>query len=200
MQWRLIAILRGIGPDDAEAIAASLIEAGIDEIEVPLNSPSAIESIRRMAAGHPTACIGAGTVLSVDEVDQVKAAGGRFIVSPDANADVIRRTKSLGLKAAPGVFTATEAFAALRAGADALKVFPASVMGPGGIAALKAVLPPRVPVLAVGGVDASNIADWHRAGCHGYGIGSSLYKPGWTTREVGRAASAMVAACKELNR
>jgi len=191
----LVAILRGIRPDEAEATLEALIASGIGLIEVPLNSPKPLESIAIMAerAGG-RARIGAGTVLTVDEVKAVADAGGTLIVSPNRDDDVIRAAKAAGLDSFPGVFTATEALGAIRAGADALKFFPADILGPGGIRAIATILPPRMPLLAVGGVDASNIADYIKAGVAGFGIGSSLYKPGLSVAEVGVRAKAMVAA------
>jgi 2-dehydro-3-deoxyphosphogalactonate aldolase len=191
----LIAILRGIAPNEAEAALEALIGAGIGLIEVPLNSPEPLASIRLMAAkAGNRARIGAGTVLTVEQVAAVKAAGGRMIVSPNRDDAVIRATKIAGLDSYPGVFTATEALGALGAGADALKFFPADVLGPAGVKAIKAILPPDVPLLAVGGVDATNIATWLKAGVAGFGIGSSLYRPGMSAEEIGAKARAMVAA------
>ena len=191
----LIAILRGIKPDEAEAALEVLIAAGIGLIEVPLNSPEPLRSIGLMAAkAGGRARVGAGTVLTVEEVRAVKAAGGTIIVSPNRDDAVIRATKAAGLDSYPGVFTATEALGALAAGADALKFFPADVLGPAGIRAIAAILPKGTPLLAVGGVDAANIAAWLKAGIAGFGIGSSLYKPGLSAVEIGARARAMVAA------
>jgi 2-dehydro-3-deoxyphosphogalactonate aldolase len=191
----LIAILRGIRPDEAEATLESLIASGIGLIEVPLNSPKPLESIALMArqAGG-RARIGAGTVLTVGDVKAVADAGGTLIVSPNRDDDVIRATKAAGLDSYPGVFTPSEALGAIRAGADALKFFPADVLGPGGIKGISAVLPKDVPLLAVGGIDAGNIADYLKVGIVGFGIGSSLYKPGLSPAEVGGRAKTMVAA------
>jgi 2-dehydro-3-deoxyphosphogalactonate aldolase len=191
----LIAILRGIEPSDAEAALEALVAAGIGLIEVPLNSPEPFESIRLMAAkAAGRARIGAGTVLTVADVGRVKAAGGVLIVSPNRDDAVIRATKAAGMDSYPGVFTATEALGALAAGADALKFFPADVLGTAGVRALRAILPKDVPLLAVGGVEAGNIGSWLQAGIAGFGIGSSLYKPGMSAAEIGERARAMVAA------
>jgi len=195
----LVAILRGIRPEEAEATLEALIASGIGLIEVPLNSPSPFESIAimaRQAGGR--ARIGAGTVLTVDGVAAVAEAGGTLVVSPNRDDAVIRATKAAGLDSYPGVFTATEALGAIAAGADALKFFPADVLGPGGIKGISAVLPKDVPLLAVGGVDAGNIGDYLAAGVAGFGIGSSLYKPGLSPAEVGVRAKAMVAAWRSV--
>ncbi|MBB3932168.1 2-dehydro-3-deoxyphosphogalactonate aldolase [Kaistia hirudinis] len=191
----LVAILRGVKPDEVEAIFEVLVAAGITLIEVPLNSPDPFNSIGRLArisAGR--ALVGAGTVLTAQEVDAVKDVGGQIVVSPNANAAVIRRTKELRLLSFPGVFTPSEAFAAIDAGADALKFFPAELIGSAGIRAIKAVLPPALPVLAVGGAGASNFGEFLKAGCAGFGIGSSLYKIGFDAAEVSRRAVEIVTA------
>ncbi len=191
----LIAILRGVRPHEAEAMLEALIAGGIGLIEVPLNSPDPFISIAAMAkksAGR--ARVGAGTVLRPEEVASVKAAGGQIVVSPNRDDAVIRATKAAGLDSYPGVFTATEALGALAAGADALKFFPADILGPAGIRAIAAILPKGTPLLAVGGVDAGNIAGWLKAGIAGFGIGSSLYRPGMGAAEVGAKARDMVAA------
>lgn len=198
MRRNLIAILRGVRPPEVEAIGAALIVAGIERIEVPLNSPEPMESVARLASAFgDVAEVGAGTVLTEAEVDAVAAAGGRLIVSPNADAAVIRRTKALGLASFPGVFTATECFAALAAGADALKFFPASKLGADGLTALAAVLPQGVLKFAVGGVDARHFAEWRAAGADGFGLGSSLYSPGASAEDVAEKARAAVAAWDE---
>jgi 2-dehydro-3-deoxyphosphogalactonate aldolase len=195
MNRKLVAILRGIRPDEAEGIAAALIEAGITRIEVPLNSPEPLRSIERMAhAFGREAQIGAGTVLDPEAVSAVAEAGGQLIVSPNCDPEVIVAAKALGLVSMPGVLTASECFAALRAGADALKIFPALQLGPEGLAALRAVLPVGTQVYAVGGVGADGFAAWFRAGAGGFGIGSALYKPGDHATKVTAAARALVAA------
>ncbi|WP_421953197.1 2-dehydro-3-deoxy-6-phosphogalactonate aldolase [Pelagibacterium sp.] len=199
MSRKLIAILRGIKPDEALGVTRALIEAGITAIEVPLNSPQPLNSIKTMAREFGSdALIGAGTVLSEKDVTDVAQAGGKLIVSPNCDAAVIGATKAAGLQSFPGVFTASECFAALKAGADGLKIFPASIMGPAGVAALKAVLPPLVPVYAVGGAGPDNFGQWRAAGADGFGIGTALYTPGLTAGEVGERARKIVAAYDEV--
>jgi len=195
MTRRLIAILRGISPDEAVATATALVDAGITWIEAPLNSPDPLRSIALMQdALGDRAHIGAGTVLTPDEVDAVAATGASFIVSPNADPLVIERTKELGLRSYPGVFTPTECFAALAAGADALKVFPAGLMGVAGLQAIRAVLPPETHVYAVGGVGPDNFAEWRDAGAVGFGLGASLYSPGRELVTVVLRAEAAVRA------
>jgi 2-dehydro-3-deoxyphosphogalactonate aldolase len=191
----IIAILRGITAELAVEIGETLIAAGIVKIEVPLNSPDPLVSIAAMAnAFKGDAIIGAGTVLNVKQVDQVAAAGGQMIVSPDCNGDVISRTKLVGLLSYPGVLTPTECFTALRHGADGLKIFPSHLVGPGGLKAIRAVLPAEVQTFAVGGVGPDNFADWIEAGATGFGIGSSLYKPGFSPQQVRLRAEDIVGA------
>lgn len=191
----IIAILRGITPPEAAAVAEVLIRAGVTRIEVPLNSPEAFSSIATMLQEFgQTALIGAGTVLAVPDVARLAEMGARLVVSPDCNPEVIVATKAAGMLSFPGVFTATECFAALRAGADGLKIFPASIMGPSGIAALKAVLPKACPVYAVGGAGVDNLGAWLRAGANGFGIGTALYRPGDGADAVAAKARALVAA------
>lgn len=195
MTLPLIAILRGLEPRRAREVTAALIDAGISRIEVPLNSPDPLDSIALMQREFGSAAeIGAGTVLNEAEVEAVAATGGRFVVSPNCAPAVIRRTKSLGLGSFPGVFTPTECFAALDAGADALKIFPASLMGPDGLKALRAVLPQATEIYAVGGVGPKDFAAWRKAGAAGFGLGSSLFSPGRTTDEIARAAQESVRA------
>lgn len=196
----LIAILRGIRPDEAVAVAEALIDAGMTRIEVPLNSPEPLDSIARMVqAFDGQAVFGAGTVLTVEEVEAVARTGAGMIVSPNCDPAVIRATKANGMLSYPGVLTPTECFSALASGgADGLKIFPASVIGTGGVAAIRAVLPADVPVYAVGGASADNFADWLAAGVQGFGIGSALYKPGRSVSEVAAIARDMVQAYDEV--
>jgi len=197
----VITILRGLAPADATWVGDTLISAGIRILEVPLNSPGALDSIARLASAYGgDALIGAGTVLRVEEVKSVGDAGGRLIVSPNTHAGVIRQTRESDLVSCPGCLTPTEAFEAIEAGADALKVFPASVIGAGGIRALKAVLPGSACVLAVGGVSADNMAEFRVAGVSGFGIGSSLFAPGMARAELAKRAAALVAAAREQGR
>lgn len=197
----LIAILRGIAPPEIGDVCAALVDAGITMIEVPLNSPDALVSIHRAAVSFEgRAEIGAGTVLSPAEVEAVADAGGTFVVSPDTNGTVIESTRERGLASYPGVFTPSEAFAAIRAGATGLKFFPADVLGPGGIRAMKAVLPSDIPLYAVGGANPDNFREYLEAGCAGFGLGTYLYKPGMSADDVAVRAKAAVAAYdKEKN-
>jgi 2-dehydro-3-deoxyphosphogalactonate aldolase len=191
----LIAILRGVSTDEAAAMAEVLVAAGITQIEVPLNSPTPFASIAAMkSAVGADAIIGAGTVLSTDDVGRVRDAGGELIVSPNCDQRVIMATKAAGMASWPGVMTPTECFAALKAGADGLKIFPASILGPDGIKAIRAVLPKGTLVYAVGGAGAENFGEWMAASANGFGIGSALYKPGLSVDGVAARAKDLVAA------
>jgi 2-dehydro-3-deoxyphosphogalactonate aldolase len=191
----LVAILRGVKPDEVEAIAAALETSGIAIIEVPLNSPDPLDSIARLARGFGSRLlIGAGTVMTAQQVGEIAKAGGRLIVTPHADLAVTRAAKQHGMLAVPGFFTPTEAFALLAAGADALKLFPAEAARPEVLRAMRAVLPAGTAVLPVGGIDAANMAAWHAAGAAGYGIGSAIYKPGDTAAVVADKAKRLIAA------
>ncbi|RYD59988.1 MAG: 2-dehydro-3-deoxy-6-phosphogalactonate aldolase [Sphingomonadales bacterium] len=191
----LVAILRGVTPDEILPIGEALIEAGFTLIEVPLNSPDPIESISRLAkAAQGRAMVGAGTVLSEAQVAAVAGAGGTLIISPNANVKVIAATAARGMVSLPGVATPTEAFAAIDAGATALKLFPAEASSPLVLKAMRAVLPKTLHVLPVGGIAPDNMQPWRDAGATGFGLGSALYKQGMGAAEVGERARAFVAA------
>ena len=191
----LIAILRGVAPDEVVAIGEALVDAGFHLIEVPLNSPQPLESVARLAdALARRALVGAGTVLRASEVAAVQAAGGAMIVSPNANRDVIDASARAGLVSLPGVATPSEAFAALDAGATALKLFPAEGSSPAALKAMRAVLPAGVRVLPVGGITPESLAKWMQAGAAGFGLGSALYTPGLTPDAVAARARNFIAA------
>jgi 2-dehydro-3-deoxyphosphogalactonate aldolase len=191
----LVAILRGVRPDEAEPVAAVLEAAGFAIVEVPLNSPDPLASIATLARGFgDRLLVGAGTVMTETQVADIAAAGGKLIVTPHADAAVVRAAKRHGLLAVPGFFTPAEAFAMLAAGADALKLFPAEGASPPMLRAMRAVLPAGTMVLPVGGIDASNVEAWRAAGAAGFGIGSAVYKPGDTPATVGAKAAALVSA------
>ena len=190
----LIAILRGIQPHEAEDIGNALYAAGFRLIEVPLNSPDPLASIRAMRAALPTDClIGAGTVLNADDCARVQDVGGELIVMPHSDAAVIRAAKKLGMASCPGVATPTEAFAALAAGADVLKMFPAEQLGPAVLKAWRAVMRPPIALVPVGGITPDNLSVFAQAGASGFGLGSALYKPGLTATDDGQNARAFVA-------
>jgi len=195
MSRKLIAILRGITPTEATAAAEVLIDAGITSIEVPLNSPDPFVSIKSMVdAFGDDALIGAGTVLSVEDVNRVAQAGGKLVVSPNMDPRVIVATKTAGLQSWPGVMTPTECFAALKNGADGLKIFPGNLLGPDGLKAIRAVLPQGTQVYAVGGAGPDNFAQWFAASADGFGIGSALYKPGMSISDIAARAKDIVTA------
>lgn len=191
----LIAILRGVRPDEVLGIAAALEAAGVVIVEVPLNSPQPLESIRLLAEHFgDRMLVGAGTVMTPAQVHEIAAVGGKVIVTPHADPELVRTAKSLGLLAAPGFFTPAEAFSLLRAGADAIKLFPAEAANPAALKGIRAILPPGTLVVPVGGITPENIPEWMAAGAAGFGIASSIYKPGDTAEVVSRKAAALVAA------
>jgi 2-dehydro-3-deoxyphosphogalactonate aldolase len=193
----LIAILRGITPGEAASIGGALVEAGVRVIEVPLNSPEPLESIARLArAFGDNAIIGAGTVMTAADVQRVADAGGRLIVMPHSDPEVISAARSAGLWITPGIATSTEAFAALRAGADGLKLFPAEMITPSVVKAMRAVLPKDAMLIPVGGITAANIPAYRSAGANAFGIGSTLYSPGRSATEVARIAKELVAVAR----
>jgi len=193
----IVAILRGVKPDEIDAIGDALVEAGVTVIEVPLNSPQPFASIERLAERHGArALVGAGTVLEAADVARVKEAGGELVVAPNFDADVVRAARAAGLASLPGVMTPSEGFAALKAGADGLKLFPAEIIPPAVFKAWRAVFAPDTLLLAVGGVGVDNVRSYAEAGASGYGIGSALYKPGRPAAEIGKLARALFAAAK----
>jgi 2-dehydro-3-deoxyphosphogalactonate aldolase len=195
----LVAILRGLRPDEAVEIGEAIVSAGFRCLEVPLNSPRPLDSVRRLrGAFDGRALVGAGTVLDLEAVRAVADAGGQVVISPNTQPDVIRAAKAAGLMSMPGFFTPSEAFAALSAGADVLKLFPAEVAGPVGLKAVRAVLPTSARVYAVGGVEPDSVARWVAAGASGLGLGSAIFKPGRSAAEVGRAAAAFVEAWRTV--
>jgi len=194
----LIAILRGIRPDEAVAVTTALEAAGIAVVEVPLNSPDPLASITRLAVEFgERLLIGAGTVMNEQQVADIAAAGGKLIVTPHANSTVVRAAKRHGLLAVPGFFTPAEAFALLEAGADALKLFPAEAANPAMLRAMRAVFPPDTMVLPVGGIDAANMNAWRAAGAAGFGIGSAIYRPGDTADIVAAKAGTLIASSRQ---
>lgn len=190
----LVAILRGLEPSEAVAVGQALVDAGWRLIEVPLNSPEPLKSIAALATAFPNALVGAGTVLTTQQVRDVAGAGGALIVSPNYNPAVVAEALRLGLVCLPGVMTASEAFAALEAGATGLKIFPAEMINPGILKALRAVLPPDALVMPVGGINPANMQAYRAAGANGFGIGSAVFKPGMTAADVAESAAAFAAA------
>ncbi len=196
----LVAILRGLKPAEADAIGEVLFEAGFRLIEVPLNSPQPLDGIARLRKRLPRAVIGAGTVLTTAEARDVAAAGGELIVAPNFEREVVTETVRLGMASLPGIMTPTEAFAALAAGAHGLKLFPAELASPAVVKAMLAVLPKGTPIMPVGGIAAGNLAGWWTAGAAGFGLGSSLYKPGDDAATVRAKAAKIVSAFREIER
>lgn len=195
----LVAILRGIAPSEVISVAEVLLDAGIVMIEVPLNSPDAFTSIQMLAKNYNSeALIGAGTVLSVDEVVAVRKAGARLVVSPNTNAAVIAETKRLNMISIPGCCTPTEILTAIAAGADSVKLFPAEMISPATVKAIQAVLPSQFPLFAVGGIHTENMKDYVQHGINGFGIGSALYKPGKPLTEIGQDANLLITAYQKM--
>ncbi|AAK86513.1 2-dehydro-3-deoxy-6-phosphogalactonate aldolase [Agrobacterium tumefaciens] len=195
IKYPLIAILRGLKPEETEGVVGALIETGFRAIEIPLNSPDPFRSIEIAARMAPADClIGAGTVLSVEDVASLDAAGGKLMVSPNADAEVITAAREKGMVTMPGVLTPTEALVAAKAGATGLKFFPASIIGPSGINAIRTILPKELIIAAVGGVSDKNFSDYTSAGIRAFGLGTSLYKPGMTAAEVRERATVTLAA------
>jgi len=195
MKRPLVAILRGVKPEETADVVGVLIESGMTAIEIPLNSPDPFRSIEIAVRKAPAGIlVGAGTVLTSDDVERLHQAGGRLMVSPNVDVDVIARARAHGMVTMPGVFTPTEALLAARSGASSLKFFPASVLGAAGITAIRAVLPAGLMIAAVGGVSDRNFADYVKAGILAFGMGSSLYKPGMTAAEVAARAKATIDA------
>ncbi|HYF18183.1 MAG TPA: 2-dehydro-3-deoxy-6-phosphogalactonate aldolase [Ramlibacter sp.] len=190
----LVAILRGIRPEEAVPVGRALVDAGFRLLEVPLNSPEPLRSIAALASEFPQALVGAGTVLRRVDVGPVQAAGGRLVVAPNFSADVVQEALELGMACLPGVATPTEAFAALDAGATGLKLFPAEMIAPAVVKAIRAVLPPDTLLLPVGGITPASLAAYREAGADGFGIGSALFRPGKSAQDVARSARDFVAA------
>ena len=194
----LVAVLRGIEPDDVEAVGDVLVHAGFRILEVPLNSPAPIDSVARLAARFPDCLIGAGTVVTVDQVGAVRDAGGRLIVSPHLDVAVVDEAVAQGLCVLPGIVTPTEAFKALEHAPSGLKLFPGELVGPAVVKALRAVLPRDTLLIPTGGVNADSIANYWDAGVSGFGTGSALYAPGMDLQRVARNARALIGACRAL--
>jgi 2-dehydro-3-deoxyphosphogalactonate aldolase len=192
----LVAILRGLTPQRAPEVGAVLVAAGFRTMEVPLNSPDPFDTIKLLSGAQRDCLVGAGTVLSPDEVERVHGAGGRIVVAPNCEPEVIRRALDLGMRVLPGIATATEAFTALRAGATELKLFPAATYGPRHVKALKSVLPKHVRIYAVGGVGSQDIAAWLESGADGFGFGSELFTPAYTLAEIEKRAHGLIHALR----
>jgi 2-dehydro-3-deoxyphosphogalactonate aldolase len=196
----MVAILRGLTPLRATEVGAALVAAGFRTIEVPLNSPEPFDTIKLLSRAHRECLVGAGTVLTAADVERVHAAGGRLIVAPNCAADVIERALQLGLRVLPGIATATEAFAALRAGATELKLFPASTYGPRHLKALKSVLPRHAKIYPVGGIGSPDIAAWLESGADGFGFGSELFTPAYTLADIEKRAHGLIEALRAANK
>jgi 2-dehydro-3-deoxyphosphogalactonate aldolase len=196
----LVAILRGLTPLRATEVGAALVAAGFRTIEVPLNSPEPFDTIKLLSRAHRECLVGAGTVLTAADVERVHAAGGRLIVAPNCAADVIEHALQLGLRVLPGIATATEAFAALRAGATELKLFPASTYGPRHLKALKSVLPRHAKIYPVGGIGSPDIAAWLESGADGFGFGSELFTPAYTLTDIEKRAHGLIEALRAANK
>jgi 2-dehydro-3-deoxyphosphogalactonate aldolase len=193
----LVAILRGLSAERAPEVGAAIVSAGFRTLEVPLNSPAPFDTIRLLATAHGATClVGAGTVLTTAEVDRVHGAGGRLVVAPNCDGQVIRRALDLGMRVLPGIATATEAFAAVSAGATELKLFPASTYGAGHLRALKSVLPNHVKIFPVGGIGSQDIAEWLASGADGFGFGGELFKPAYTLAELTKRAHDLTQALR----
>ena len=196
----LVAILRGLTPARAPEVGAVLVDAGFRTIEVPLNSPDPFDTIELLARAHGDCVVGAGTVLTPADVERVRNAGGRIIVAPNCDPAVIRRALELGMRVFPGIATATEAFAAVAAGATDLKLFPAATYGSRHLKALKSVLPKHVRVFPVGGIGAQDIAEWLASGADGFGFGSELFTPAYTLAQIETRAQALIAALRDATK
>jgi len=192
----LVAILRGLTPQRAPEVGAALTAAGFRTLEVPLNSPDPFDTIKLLSRAHSVCLVGAGTVLTAGEVERVHDAGGRLVVAPNCDGEVIRRALELGMRVLPGIATATEAFAALRAGATDLKLFPATTYGPGHLKALKSVLPKHARIYPVGGVGSQDIAAWLGSGADGFGFGSELFTPAYTLADIEKRARGLIDALR----
>ena len=197
----MVAILRGLTPERAPSVGSLLVETGFRIMEVPLNSPEPFQTIKLLSEAHGGQClVGAGTVLTIAEVDRVHGAGGRLIVAPNCEPAVIRRALELGMRVMPGIATATEAFTAVAAGATELKLFPAATYGPRHLKALKSVLPKHVRVLPVGGIGAQDITEWLAAGADGFGFGSELFTPAYTLAQIETRARSLIEAQRLANK
>ncbi len=192
----LVAILRGLTPQRAAEVGATVVAAGFRTMEVPLNSPDPFDTIKLLSQAHRDCLVGAGTVLTAADVERVQSAGGRLVVAPNCDADVIARALGLGMRVMPGIATATEAFAALRAGATELKLFPAVTYGPRHLKALKSVLPKHARIYPVGGIGSQDITAWLESGADGFGFGSELFTPAYTLADIEKRARGLIDALR----